>query len=214
MIGLEDVMAARASVLLALGVCLGLITPLASAPCAAEGTSLNVPAATYTIDPRHTQIIFSIRHMGLSTFFGRFSHITGTLPFDPAAPEKSTLTAQIDMTKIDTHVPELDKEISTSVFNAGKFPTATFVSTSSTKTGSNTGTVTGNLTIAGVTHPVTLNVTFNGGRDSPFPLQPYRIGFDATATVRRSDFGLTRMMWSGLVSDDVNLMIECELEKK
>lgn len=185
----------------------------AVAPALAQ-TSLNVPAATYTIDPRHTQIIFSVRHMGLSTFFGRFGHITGTLNFDPAMPEKSVLNAQIDMASIQTHVEALDKELSSSLFQADKFPTATFVSTSSMKTGANTGTVTGNLTIAGVTKPVTLNVTFNGGRNSPIPLQPYRIGFDATASVRRSDFGLTHVMWSGMVGDEVTLWIECELEKK
>jgi polyisoprenoid-binding protein YceI len=186
---------------------------MAAAPAAAQ-TSLNVPAATYTIDPRHTQIIFSIKHMGLSTFFGRFEHVTGSLVFDPAAPEKSTLSAQIDMTSLRTHVDALDKELASSFFHADKFPTATFVTTQSVKTGANTGTVTGNLTIAGVTKPVTLNVTFNGGRNSPFPMQPYRIGFDASGTVRRSDFGLTHAMWSGMVSDDVTLMIECELEKK
>jgi polyisoprenoid-binding protein YceI len=186
---------------------------VAMQPAAAQ-TSLNVPAATYTIDPRHTQILFSVRHMGLSTFFSRFGHVTGTLAFDPAQPAKSALNVQIDMTNIQTHVEALDKELSIGLFHADKFPTATFVSTQSTKTGENTGTVTGNLTIAGVTRPVTLNVTFNGGRNSPMPLQPYRIGFDATATVKRSDFGLTHVMWSGFVSDDVNLMIECELEKK
>jgi polyisoprenoid-binding protein YceI len=185
----------------------------ASSPVFAQ-TSLNVPAATYTIDPKHTQILFSIRHMGLSTFFGRFGHVTGSLNFDPAAPEKSTLTAQIDMTNIQTHVDALDKELTSSFFHADKFPTATFVATRSEKTGANTGTVEGNLTIAGVTKPVTLNVTFNGGRNSPFPLQPYRIGFDATTMVKRSDFGLTHTMWSGMVSDDVTLWIECELEKK
>ncbi|MBV9061560.1 MAG: polyisoprenoid-binding protein, partial [Alphaproteobacteria bacterium] len=109
---------------------------------------------------------------------------------------------------------ELDQTLKSSVFHTDKFPTATFVSTQSTKTGPNTGTVTGNLTIAGVTKPVTLNVTFNGGRNSPFPLQPYRIGFDATGTVKRSDFGLTHVIWSGMVSDEVSLSIECELEKK
>ncbi|MBV9570255.1 MAG: YceI family protein [Alphaproteobacteria bacterium] len=177
-------------------------------------TSLNVPPATYNIDPKHTQIIFSIRHMGLSTFYGRFGQISGSLTFDPATPEKSALTVQIDMKSLSMHVPKLDEELMADVFHADKFPTATFVATQSTKTGANTGTVTGNLTIAGVTKPVTLKVTFNGGRNSPFPLQPYRVGFDATATVKRSDFGLTKMMWSGLVGDDVALMIQCELEKK
>lgn len=200
------------SLMLAGALCAGL--PGFSAAPAVAQTSLNVPAATYTIDPRHTQIIFSIRHMGLSTFYGRFGHVTGSLAFDPAQPAKSVLNALIDMTNIQTHVDELDRELATSVFHADKFPTASFVSTEITKATANTGTVTGNLTIAGVTKPVTLNVTFNGGRNSPMPLQPYRIGFDATTTIKRSDFGLTKMMWSGLVSDDVQLRIECELEKK
>src|SRR3954469_2711464 len=86
-------------------------------PVAAQ-TSLKVPAATYTIDPKHTQILFSIRHMGLSTFFGRFGHVTGSLNFDPAAPDKSTLSAQIDMTNIQTHVDALDKELASSLFHA------------------------------------------------------------------------------------------------
>lgn len=184
-----------------------------AAPPAAQ-TSLAVPAATYTIDPRHAQIIFGIQHMGLSTFYGRFGHVTGTLTFDPEQPSKSTLNAQIDMTNLSTHVEALDKELSGGVFHADKFPTATFVSTGIVKSGANTGTVTGDLTIAGVTKPVTLNVTFNGGRNSPLPLQPYRIGFDASGIIKRSDFGLTKMMWSGMVADDVSLRIECELEKK
>ncbi len=74
--------------------------------------------------------------------------------------------------------------------------------------------MTGNLTLAGVTKPVTLNVTFNGGRNPPIPFQPYRTGFDATGTIKRSDFGLDRAIWSGMVSDDVTLQIECELEKQ
>ncbi len=198
---------------MALALTAALCGTLSAAPAPAQ-TSLNVPAATYTIDPRYTQILFSVRHMGLSTFFGRFGRVTGTLNFDPVAPEKSALTAQIDMTNIQTHVEALDKELSSSLFHADKFPTAAFVATRSVKTGANTGTVTGNLTIAGVTKPVTLNVTFNGGRNSPIPLQPYRIGFDATTTVKRSDFGLTHVMWSGMVGDEVTLWIECELEKK
>jgi|KBSMisStaDraftv2_1062788.scaffolds.fasta_scaffold478624_1 polyisoprenoid-binding protein YceI len=188
--------------------------PLTQAVPAAAQTSLNVPAATYTIDPKHTQIVFSLKHMALSTFFGRFGYATGNLTFDPAAPEKSALSAQIDMNNLTTHWDELDKELKAGVFHTDKFPNATFVATRSVKTGANTGTVTGNLTIAGVTKPVTLNVTFNGGRNSPIPLQPYRIGFDATGTIKRSDFGLNHAIWSGMVGDDVALWIECELEKK
>jgi polyisoprenoid-binding protein YceI len=171
------------------------------------------PKGSYTIDPKHTQIIFGIRHMGLSTYYGRFSKESGNLNFDPAAPESSALNVAIDMTAIDMHVSELDKELSSSVFHADKFPTATFSATKITKTGENTGTVTGDLTLAGVTKPVTLNVTFNGGRNSPMPFQPYKIGFDATGMIKRSDFGLTKMMWSSFVGDEVNLLIQCEMER-
>ena len=121
---------------------------------------------------------------------------------------------QIDMNSISTPVEELTKTLKSSVFHADKFPTATFVSTRIVKTGANTGTVTGNLTLAGVTKPVTLNVTFNGGRNIPIPLQGYRIGFDATGTIKRSDFGLTNTIWSGFVSDEVNLIVNCEMRKE
>ena len=185
----------------------------AHAAPASSPTSLNVPAATYTIYPNHTHVIFAIRHMGLSTFHGTFGHISGTLNFDPAQPEKSALNVQIDMNNIQTTVDELNTTLK-DVFQTAKYPTATFVSTQIAKAGANTGTVTGNLTLAGVTKPVTLNVTFNGGRNIPIPFQRYRIGFDATGTIKRSDFGLTGMIWSGFVSDEVTLMIDCEMEKK
>jgi polyisoprenoid-binding protein YceI len=187
---------------------LGLLT---SAQAAAEPAA---KAGTYAIDPDHTQIVFGIRHLGLSTFYGRFGAVSGTLTFDPAAPEKSTLNVSVDMTNIDTHVAALDKQLRDHFFHAAQYPAATFTATGIVETGDNTGTVTGNLTLAGVTRPVTLNVTFNGGRYPPIPFQPYRLGFDATATIKRSDFGLTGAIWSGMVSDEVQLRIECELEKQ
>lgn len=181
---------------------------------ASAETSLNVPAGTYIVYSNHTHVIFGIRHMGLSTFHGTFGHITGTLQFDPMQPQKSALSVAVDMSNIETTVPELNETLKKSVFQAAKYPAATFTSTEVKKTGPNTGTVTGDLTLAGVTKPVTLNVTFNGGRDVPMPFQPYRIGFDAAGTIKRSDFGLTHMIWSGLVSDEVTLTIDCEMEKK
>ncbi len=189
-------------------------TPLARAAAPTVTAVLAAKAGTYAIDPQHTQIVFAIRHMGLSTFYGNFGPSSGTLSFDPNAPEKSVLTVQIDMSGLHTQVSDLDKQLSTSVFHVDKFPTASFTATTIVKTGDNTGTVTGDLTLAGVTRPLTLNVTFNGGRSSPIPFGRYRIGFDATATIKRSDFGLTGMIWSGFVGDDVNLTIECEMERQ
>lgn len=187
--------------LLGLGIGQALAAPLA-------------PKGTYKLDAQHTQVLFAIKHEGISTFYGRLGKVSGTLNFDQAKPENSALNVVVDTTTIDTHVPELDSSVPNELFQADKFPTATFVSTGIAKTGDNTGTVTGNLTIAGVTKPVTLAVTFNGGRGTGEPLQPYRLGFDATATLKRSDFGLTHVIWDGFVSDEVTLMIEAEAERK
>jgi polyisoprenoid-binding protein YceI len=172
------------------------------------------PKGVYKLDEQHTQILFAIKHEGISTFYGRLGKVSGTLNFDSAKPENSALNVSVDTTKIDTHVPELDGSLPNDLFQANKFPTATFVSTGVSKTGDTTGTVTGNLTIAGVTKPVTLKVTFNGGRGTGEPMQPYRLGFDATATLKRSDFGLNHVIWDGFVSDEVILMIEAEAERK
>jgi polyisoprenoid-binding protein YceI len=199
-----------------LGLVRGISTAIVGMVFAA-GTALSAPVApkgTYVLDSEHTQIVFSIKHMGLSTFFGRFGKITGTMIFDQEAPEQSTLNVQIDMHAIDTHVAALDNSLPNSVFIADKYPFATFVSAAVKKTGANTGTVTGNLTLAGITKPVTLDVTFNGGRGTGEPLQPYRIGFDAQAIVKRSDFGLTHMIWSGFVGDEVQLLIEAEAVRR
>ena len=172
------------------------------------------PQGVYKLDEQHTQVLFAIKHIGLSTFYGRLGKVSGTLNFDRVKPENSTLNVVVDTTTIDTHVPELDSSVPNELFQSDKFPTATFVSTSVAKTGDTTGTVTGNLTIAGVTKPVTLKVTFNGGRGTGEPMQPYRLGFDATAALKRSDFGLTHVIWDGFVADDVTLMIEAEAERK
>lgn len=184
---------------------------LFSAPSLAAGLA---PKGAYKLDEQHTQVLFAIKHVGLSTFYGRLGKVAGTLNFDQAKPENSSLNVSVDTTKIDTHVPELDSSVPNDLFQADKFPTATFVSTRVARTGDTTGTVTGNLTIAGVTKPVTLNVTFNGGRGTGEPTLPYRLGFDATATFKRSDFGLTHVIWDGFVSDEVTLMIEAEAERR
>jgi polyisoprenoid-binding protein YceI len=94
------------------------------------------------------------------------------------------------------------------VFDSTKFPQATFKSTAVTRTGSNTGKMTGDLTLHGVTKPVTFDVTFNGGLQSPMGGNGYNLGFHATTVVHRSDFGLTAMNWTNFVGDDVKLTVE------
>lgn len=168
------------------------------------------PAGRYKVSPPHTQVVFAIMHMGLSPYYGRWSGIDGKLQFDPAAPEKSSVNVTIQMNSVNTPSDRLNTELcSASTFNCAQNATATFKSTAVRRTGSNTGDITGDLTLAGVTKPVTLHATFHGGTKR-MDTNAYMLGFSATATIKRSDFGLTKMSWAAFVADDVSLMIEAE----
>jgi polyisoprenoid-binding protein YceI len=167
------------------------------------------PSGSYEVEPRHTQVIFSIMHFGLTDFYGRFDKISGSLNFDGVDPADSTVSISIDTASVDTPNAQLNSEIQGSaIFDTAHFPQATFKSTSATRTGSTSGKVTGDLTIKGITKPVTLDVTFNGGLKSPMGGNAYLIGFHATTFIKRSDFNMTNAMWSPLVGDDVKLTIE------
>jgi len=166
------------------------------------------PTGRYAAQPAHTLVLFSVFHAGTTNYYGRFDHIAGTMNLDAAEPQKSNVSIQIDMTSVDTPSAALNEDLAgPSVFDASRFPTATFKSTSVTRTGPDTGTITGDLTIKNVTRPVTLDVVFHGGSLNPMS-NAYAIGFSATATIKRTDFGLTGMRWEPFVSDDVKLIIE------
>lgn len=179
-------------------------------PAAAQSSTdpRQAPTGNYSLDPRHTQILFSIPHLGITDYYGRFDKFTGSLNFNAGAPEKSSTSITIDMTSVDVPSRELINELmGPNTFNATGFPTATFKSTSVVRTGPSTGTITGELTLHGVTRPVTLEVIFGGLTNDPFS-GASDIGFHATATIKRTDFGITGMVWEQLVGDDVKLIIE------
>ena len=188
-----------------------VILSLASVAAEAQSTSADVrqaPSGGYALETRHSQVLFSILHQGLTHFHGRFDRLSGTLNFDATEPANSAVSITIDTSSIDTPSPQLNQELAgPHVFDAQKFPTATFKSTSIERTGPTTGKITGNLTIRNITKPVTLDVTFNGGSLSPMS-NAYALGFSATATIKRTDFGITGMRWEPLVSNDVRLTIE------
>jgi len=194
---------------IALSVCLASLALAGAAH--ADGVSTDpkkAPAGAYQVETHHTLVLFAIPHLGLTDYYGRFEKISGTLNFNPGAPEKSSVDVSIDTSSANVMSAELINElVGPSVFDSAHFPTATFKSTSIERTGSNTGRMTGDLTIHGVTKPVTFDVTFNGGLQAPIG-NAYEIGFHATATVKRSDFGLDKMMWKSFVGDDVKLIIE------
>jgi polyisoprenoid-binding protein YceI len=180
-------------------------------PASAQSVSTDAkqaPTGRYANDPGHTQILFSIFHAGTTNYYGRFDRATGTLNYDSPEPDKSSVSIQIDMTTIDVPSATLNTELkSANVFDVEKFPTATFRSTSITRTGPGMGKITGDLTIKNVTKPVTLDVVFHGGALNPMS-NAYAMGFSATTTIKRTDFGLTGMRWEPFVGDDVKLIIE------
>ncbi len=172
------------------------------------------PGGAYQVEPRHTVVLFAIPHLGITDYYGRFDKTSGTLNFTPGAPEKSSVSVTIDMMSVNVPNSELMTEVAgADVFDAAKFPQATFASTSVERTGPATGKMTGDLTIHGVTKPVSFDVTFNGGAASPMG-PGYYLGFHATATIKRSDFGLDTMRWTGFVGNDVKLIIEALFVKQ
>ena len=166
-------------------------------------------ATTYTLDPNHTQVQFGWNHFGFSNPEAVFGKVDATLEFDEADPTKSTVTATIPISSVNSDVPKLDEHLQTpDFFDAAKYPNATFKSTKVEKGAAPDHLkVTGNLTLHGVTKPVTLDVTVNKVGEHPMRKAP-AAGFDATATVKRSDFGITKYVPG--VSDDVKLQITVE----
>ena len=201
---------------LALTACLSVAALAGLANAAGVSTDpKQAPAGTYQMETRHTQVVFAIPHLGLTDYYGRFEKVSGTLNFNPTAPEKSSVSVTIDTSSANVMSSELVGEIvGPSVFDSAKFPTATFTSTSLTRTGPTSGTMTGNLTLHGVTKPVTFQVTYNGGVMSPMGAAAYDLGFHATAVVKRSDFGLDKMIWNSFVGDEVKLTIEAMFQQQ
>jgi polyisoprenoid-binding protein YceI len=165
----------------------------------------------YVVDKDHATVLFEVNHLGFSGYIGRFNEIGATLDFDPAAPEKSILDVQIASTSVDTPSDVLDGKLRGSeMFDAARYPAIRFQSRGIVVTGPATGTVTGDLTLNGVTKPVTLAVTFNGGRQNAFSGK-YTLGFQGTGTLDRTAWGLTA--WTPAVSKDVTLTIRAEFQK-
>ncbi|EJF89092.1 YceI family protein [Bartonella tamiae] len=183
----------------------------------ASAATLDVPSGKYENDAAHTNVLWSVTHMGLSHYYGRFDSIKATLDLNSDDVEKSQLHVTIDPKSVDTNFPgkpnKFNEEIAgEKFFDAGKFKSITFQSTSIELTGDKTGKVMGDLTFHGVTKPVTLDVTLNAALpEHPMSKKP-AIGFSATGVIKRSDFGVDALV--GPVSDDVNLTIEAEFAPK
>jgi polyisoprenoid-binding protein YceI len=164
-----------------------------------------VTAGTYKIEPYHTQVSFSISHFGFSNYSGFFSGAAGTLQLDPASAATSTLEVSIPVSSILTTAPVLDNMLkSDQWFDAAKYPNATFVSTNVTPVGPDSATITGKLTLHGVTKQVTLKARLVGSGTNPMD-KTFNVGFEAVGKIRRGDFGIKQYL--PLVGDEVTLKI-------
>jgi polyisoprenoid-binding protein YceI len=174
------------------------------------GAAVSAQAApvTYQLDPGHTMVLFSWNHFGFSNPTADIGITQGTVVFDQKNPSKSTIDVTMPLSALDTHVPALDKHLKEAdFFDADKFPTITFKSTSVQLLSGNHYKVIGDLTVHGVTKPVTLNATLNQVGEHPMT-KAQSIGFDASGTLKRSDFGVGAYVPK--VSDEIKLHITTE----
>jgi polyisoprenoid-binding protein YceI len=174
-------------------------------------------SSSWKIDPAHSAANFSVRHLGISNVHGRFGGVSGEVVLDPADLTRSSVKAIIDTTTVDTGVPMRDTDLkSDHFFDVAKYPTMTFVSKSIAKSGDGY-TVTGDLTMHGVTKPVVLTMDAPSGE--VVMGKATRRGFDATTTIHRKDFGLTydetlTKAGDAMIGDDVKVTLEIEATKQ
>ena len=211
-----------AAALLATPLLLGTAMPLvaqehptaAQMPHVVPGAPIasRITSGTYDVDTGHTQLLFTVTHLGFSNYTGQFTQPTGTLTVDRARPANSRVDITFPIDKVSTTVAALNTHLmSADFFDAARFPTARFVSTGIVVRGT-TGTITGNLTLHGVTRPVTLQARFVGAGSAPMSPPALNIGFSATGSINRSDFGLGYGI--PLVSDRVDLVINAAFAKR
>jgi polyisoprenoid-binding protein YceI len=213
-------------VLLAMAACSSDQDQRASKPAAATPIRVAaqapaiVPAGTYTLDKAHASLIFRADHLGFSHYTARFKRFDATLAFDPANLARSSVTATVDATSLETDFPTPEKvDFNAQLQNeqwldTAKFPQMTFRSKTLELTGPSAFRINGELTLRGVSRPMVLEATYNGGYEG-HPMDPHaRIGFSAHGTLKRSDFGMTfGIPAPGTtmgVGDEVEVIIEAE----
>lgn len=170
-----------------------------------------VEAGLYRIEPNHTRVLFSVSHLGFTTYYGEFVGASGSLTLNPAHLAASHLDVSVPIGGVMTPSAVLNGELKgPEWFDATRFPTMTFHSTAVVPTGPATADVSGNLTLHGVTRSVTLKVKFNRAGINPMD-KIYTAGFEVSGQVKRSDFGVSKYV--PMVGDDVTLIISAAFER-
>ncbi|MGI8839519.1 MAG: YceI family protein [Caulobacteraceae bacterium] len=183
---------------------------LAGPAMAASLNPADLPPGTYALDRKHASVTAKVTHLGVSLYTLRFDAFDGSFTYDPAHPTAAQVRASVDATSLDVGAP-YSRKFADQFLDASRFPTVTFVSSQIVPApDGRTGTMSGDLTLRGVTRPVTFDVTFGGvGKSLIFGTVT---GFSATAKIKRSDFGSNELRnWVG---DDVTLIIEAEFDRK
>lgn len=172
-------------------------------------SSFTVAATTdYKIDPTHTMTLFSWSHFGFSNPTANFNDVQGVIQVDEQNPEKSSVAVTIPVKSVDSHVPALDKEfLSEGWFNEARFPAITFKSTKVETSDKKHFKILGTLSVKGISKPVTLDAVLNQQGKHPMT-KKQTVGFNATTSFKRSDFGLGNYVPA--VSDEITVNITTE----
>ena len=172
---------------------------------AGSAQDAKLAAGTFAVDAVHSTVIFRIKHLGLSFVYGRFNEIEGTFQFGD--DDKSRVDITVKAASVDTNSEERDKHLrNEDFFDVEKYPDIKFKSDSIKKTAADKYEAVGKLTLHGVTKPLTVTITRVGS--GPDPWGNFRSGFETTFTIKRSDFGMGKML--GAVGDEVRLTVSVE----
>ena len=177
-------------------------------------TLTQIGVRQWTLDPSHSEVGFSVRHMMISTVRGNFQNFSGTAEFDPESIETGSIQVEIDVSSIDTRDENRDGHLkSADFFDVESYPTITFRSTSVEARGNGAYNVHGELTIKGESRPVTLDASFT--EVVPDPFGGTRIGVSASTQIDRKEFGLewNQALETGgvLVGENVGITIDAQL---
>jgi len=195
----------------------GILLVLFLAGCASlirpnfETEVAKLRAGNYQLDPEHAYVHFRIAHLGLSTIVGRFNTVDAALDFDPAELSKLRLDGTLETASIDMNNASLDERLrGSSWFDATRFPEAVFVTTAVTPGTGNAFKLTGDLTLKGITKPVTFDALFIGGADNLLTGK-YTVGFAANAVISRAAYGIDG--FAALIGDEVAIEIHAEFQR-
>jgi len=189
-----------------------LAAPVAAlAQTAPDPNPAHVQPGTYSVEPTHTRVLFAVSHMGFTTWYGEFTHVSGSFTLNPKALGTSALDIVIPANTISTSNTKLDGELNSPEWlDTAKYPTIEFKSTKIVRISHDAAKLEGELTFHGVTRPETLDVTFNASGVN-FLTKQYTVGFNATGMIKRSDFNETTYV--PVIGDDVSLMISVAFVK-